>query len=91
MSKAITHAVRSVRKRRLGMDKEMLRIACDDGTTYEFRRPNGSDRWRSFARWGKNGARSAEPSRLPRAVVAHMDGRTGGGPYGEDSDEYWVA
>lgn len=91
MAKRVTHAVEHVREGgTFGLDKVIRRIACDDGTTYEFRKELGTPRWRSYARYGADGDRSIEPSRLPAAVEAHMDGRTCSGPRGEDSDEYWV-
>jgi len=90
VAKRVTHAVKGVRERRFGMDKEVLRVACDDGTTYEFRREAGGRRWRAVARYGRDGGRSSEPSRLPASVVAHMDGRTCSGPHGRDGDDYWV-
>lgn len=91
MAKAVTKSVRKIQNRRLGMDKELLRVACDDGTTYEFRRQAGEPRWRAVARYSPDGNRSAEPSRLPAAVEAHMDGQTGSGPHGRDGSDYWVA
>lgn len=90
MAKAVTHSVRKVQERKFGMDRDVLRVACDDGTTYEFRREAGTPRWRAVARYGRDGGRSAEPSRLPASVEAHMDGRTCSGPHGRDADDYWV-
>jgi hypothetical protein len=90
MAKAVAHSVKRVLDREFGMDKEVLRVACDDGTTYVFRRPRGGRRWRAFERIGADGARTRNPSRLPASVEAHMDGRTCSGPHGEDADDYWV-
>jgi len=89
MSKAVTHAVRTTKERRFGMNKDLLRIACDDGSTYVAEREAGGRRWRMVARHDRSGERSVVRGRLPAAVEAHMDGRTKSGPEGDDSPEYW--
>lgn len=90
MAKAVAHSVKRVLDREFGMDKEIVRIACTDGTSYEFRRQVGNRRWRASARYGRDGSISINPPRLPACVEAHMDGRTRSGPHGEDADDYWV-
>jgi len=89
MAKSVTHAVESRKNRRFGMDKDVLRMACDDGTTYVAKREAGGRRWRMVARYDRDGVRSPSKGRLPECVEAHLDGRTGSGPYGEDLPVYW--
>lgn len=88
MSKRVTHAEERLVEQKFGMNYLLRRVACDDGTTYEFHRTADGRRWNAVARYGRDGERSANPSRLPVSVEAHMDGRTKSGPEGEDSKEY---
>ena len=90
MAKQVTEAATYTLRReynRLAPKRHL--VACDDGSLYVFEQTDGR-RWRTFARVDADGSQSAEPSRLPTAVEAHMDGFTQSGPYGVDSDEYWV-
>ena len=89
MAKAITHAVESRKERKFQMDKDVLRMACDDGTTYVAEREAGGRRWRVVARHDRDGERSVVRGRLPACVEAHLDGRTLSGPYGADGETYW--
>jgi hypothetical protein len=89
MAKKVIGATVSRQSKRFGIDKDVLAVHCDDGTVYTFERDVNSPRWRASARY-ERGERSPEPSRLPRAVEAHMDGRTCSGPHGRDSKDYWV-
>lgn len=89
MAKKVIGATVSRHEKRFGMDKEVLGVHCDDGTVYVFERDAGGRRWSARSRLA-DGERTANPSRLPRAVEAHMDGRTCSGPHGKDSDDYWV-
>ena len=89
MAKKVIGAVVSRHRKRIGMNKEVLGVHCDDGSVYVFERPADSPRWRARARFA-DGERSPEPSRLPASVAAHMDGRTCSGPHGRDGDDYWV-
>lgn len=90
MSKAVSNVVSSVLESKFGMNKERRYIGCDDGTTYVFIRQVGSPRWRSYLRISADGDMSVEPSRLPAAIKAHMDGITQSGKFGGDSKQYWV-
>jgi len=89
MAKRVTHAVETRKNRRFQMDKDLLRIACDDGTTYVAEREADGRRWRLVARHDRDGERSVVRGRLPASVEAHMDGRTCSGPEGVDAPEYW--
>lgn len=89
MAKKVIGATVSRLRKPLGIDKDVLAVHCDDGTVYAFERDANSPRWRSSARY-ESGERSPEPSRLPRSVEAHMDGRTCSGPEGPDAKDYWV-
>jgi len=89
MAKRVTHAVEKVLEAQFGMNKTRRYVACDDGTTYVFESSDGR-RWTALARYGRDGGRSASPSRLPASVEAHMDGATRSGPEGVDGDEYWT-
>jgi hypothetical protein len=89
MAKSVTKAVDSVLASTFGMDKQRRYVACDDGTTYVFEREIGSPRWRAYMRISSAGEMSAEPSRLPSAVAAHMDGRTWRATENGDK-QYWV-
>jgi len=90
MAKSVTQFAVSTVEPRFGMNKDMLRIACDDGSTYVFERPQGSPRYRTHSRVDADGSRAVSPSRLPAAVGACMDGLTQSGPHGVDSSSYWV-
>jgi hypothetical protein len=89
MAKAITHAVESRREKTFAMDKDVLRMACDDGTTYVAERQAGGRRWTVVRRIDSDGTATVVNGRLPACVEAHMDGRTLSGPYGIDGREYW--
>lgn len=88
MAKAVTHAVKTEIDPQFRMPKEQLHVACDDGTVYLFERSletaRASRRWRTVARFGRNGDRSAEPNRLPSNVEDYMDELLAG------TDEYYV-
>jgi hypothetical protein len=88
MAKRVANAVGVVQCQRFGMDKKVRFVGCDDGCTYVFVRPADGRRWRPRERIDADGDRSAEPSRLPLAVEAHMDGVTKSGPEGPDGQEY---
>jgi hypothetical protein len=88
MAKRVANAVGVVQRQRFGMDKKVRFVGCDDGTSYVFVRPADGRRWRARERIDAGGERAADPSRLPRAVEAHMDGVTQSGPEGPDSQEY---
>jgi len=106
MAKKVIGATVSRLRKPLGIDKDVLAVRCDDGTVYAFERGANSPRWRSSARYAVAASgrqpsrnhdsdevrvkRSPEQSRLPRAVEAHMDGRTCSGPEGPDAKDYWV-
>ena len=89
MGKRVTHSVETYQDRTFGLDKIKLRIACDDGSSYIAERTCDNPHWRMVERVDRDGSRNRTPSRLPATVKAHMDGRTGSGPYGVDRDEYW--
>lgn len=90
MGKRVTHYAFSMKSMRFGMNKELLRIACDDGSTYVFVRQQSSPRFRLLRRIDHDGSFHAEPSRLPSCIEACMDGITRSGPYGDNSSDYWV-
>lgn len=75
MAKKVIGATVSRHRKTFGMDKKVLGVHCDDGTVYTFEREDGTPRWHARARL-EAGTCTPEPSRLPRAVEAHMDGRT---------------
>lgn len=89
MAKKVIGATVSRQSKRIGMDKVVLGVHCDDGTVYVFERSANSPRWEGRTRI-KDGVPKARPKRLPRAVSAHMDGRTMSGPQGPDGEEYWT-
>lgn len=89
MGKRVTHSVETYKDRTFGLDKIMLRIACDDGSTYVASRAADNPHWAVVERIDRDGSRTNDPSRLPACVEAHMDGRTGSGPHGDNLDEYW--
>jgi hypothetical protein len=89
MGKRVTHARKRLLESRIGMTKERLYVACDDGSTYLFERERGSPRWYALKRIDRDGSHASRPSRLPAAVEAHMDGRTCSGPFGETEPDYW--
>lgn len=91
MAKRVTKASTKVLARQFQMNREVRRVACDDGSTYVFERDVDSPRWRAVRRIDRDGSVSAGVHRLPAAVRAHMDGFTRSGEYGRDGDNYWVA
>lgn len=89
MGKRVTHKTARRIEKRFGLDKDKCYVACDDGTTYVFVRPDGAPAWRPRMRISADGSRTLSPSRLPAHVAMHvgLDHR----PFAFDPNEPGVA
>jgi hypothetical protein len=75
MGKRVTKAREKVMARKFQMDRYVRRVGTDDGSTYVFERPTDSSLWSFVRRYDCGGDVSNDPpSRLPKAVEAHMRG-----------------